>query len=416
VSERFVELGLALGLGLLIGFQRERVKTRESPGVRTFPLIAIAGALAAMAAETSAAVWLPAAGLVALAALLVAHGVAGPRDDGAGMSFTTAVAAVVTYLLGALLVLVSIEAGVVVGGLVAVLLHFKQPMHRLTGRLSDADVSAVMRIALIGLVVLPVLPDRTYGPYDVLNPFRIWLVVVLIVGISLVSHVLYRLVDARAGTVLAGVLGGLVSSTATTASYARRSRAHPKVAGSAAAVVMIASTAVVARILVEVGVVARDALPHVAAPLLAMGAVNVVLCALGLWLFGRGGRVEMAEDEDPSELRAALVFGVLYGAVIFLVAAAKQHFGDAGLYAVAAVSGLTDVDAITISTARLVEEGRIASTPGWRAMLIATLANLVFKAGIAGALGGRRLLAPLGALFGASFAAGVAILLFWPAA
>lgn len=152
-----------------------------------------------------------AAGALVLAALVVTGNVWRLRGDQSRTGITTEVAALVVYLVGVLLALGSLEVGVVVGGLVALLLYFKRPLHRVVDRLSDADVRAVMQITLIGLVVLPVLPDRSYGPYDVLNPFEIWVVVVLIVGISVASYVLYRLVGARAGTVLGGVLGGLIS-------------------------------------------------------------------------------------------------------------------------------------------------------------------------------------------------------------
>jgi uncharacterized membrane protein (DUF4010 family) len=272
---------------------------------------------------------------------------------------------------------------------------------------------AVMRIVLVGLVILPALPDRSYGPYDVLNPFQVWLMVVLIVGISVASYVIYRLVDARTGTLLGGILGGLISSTATTASYARSAGRDAGFATSAAAVAMVASTVIFARIFVEVGAVAPALLRSMAAPLVAMTAFNVAVCAVGLRRV-RGRTGDVPDRKDPSEMRAALVFGALYGAVLFAVAAAKDHFGDAGLYAVAAVSGLTDVDAITLSVANLFDAGRVEGATAWRAVLLAALANLLFKGGLACALGGRSLARPIALLFVPSLLAGAAILFFWP--
>jgi uncharacterized membrane protein (DUF4010 family) len=270
-----------------------------------------------------------------------------------------------------------------------------------------------MRIVVIGLVILPVLPDRTYGPFDVLNPFRIWLMVVLIVGISVASYVLYKLADARAGTLLGGLLGGLISSTATTASYARQARDARGAAPAAAVVLMVASTVVFARIFFEVGVVAPAVLERIATPLAAMAAVNVALSAIGFWLWGRT-LAKPAAQEDPTHLRAALVFGVLYGVIVFVTAAAKEHLGEAGLYAVAAVSGLTDIDAITLSLANLADAGRVDPATAWRAILLAALSNLVFKGVLAVALGGRALAVRIAPLFGASLAAGAAILGWWP--
>jgi uncharacterized membrane protein (DUF4010 family) len=412
MADVFVSLGVALGMGLLVGFQRQR--THESlAGFRTFPLITVAGALAGLVGSWAQAAWILPAGLLGLVALVVTGNLARGRGDGADVGITTGVAALVMYLVGATAAVGQTAAAVVMGGVVAALLHFKRPMHALAERLSADEVRAVMRIVVIGLVILPILPDRTYGPYDVLNPFQIWMMVVLIVGISVASYLLYKLVDARAGTVLGGLLGGLISSTATTASYARRARGKPDVARPAAVALMVASTAVFARVFIEVGAVAPTVLREVAAPLGVMAAVNIALSGVGLWLWGRVG-AGPAGQEDPAQLRAALFFGVLYGGVVFAVAAAKEHLGDAGLYAVAALSGLTDIDAITLSVANLAEAGRVDTGTSWRAILLATLSNLGFKGALAFVLGGPALAVRIVPLFGASLAAGTAILLAWP--
>jgi uncharacterized membrane protein (DUF4010 family) len=375
-------------------------------------LITVAGALAAHVGRWAGADWLLPAVLLGLVAFVVTGDVARWREGGAASGITTEAAALVMFLVGATAAVGSIAAAVVLGGVVAVLLQFKRPMHALAERLTEDEVRALMRIVVIGLVILPVLPDRTYGPFDVLNPFRIWLMVVLIVGISVASYVLYKLADARAGTLLGGLLGGLISSTATTASYARRAR-DARAAPAAAVVLMVASTVVFARIFVEVGVVAPAVLRRIAAPLAAMAAVNVALSALGFWLWGRR-LAGPAAQEDPTQLRAALVFGVLYGAIVFAAAAAKEHLGEAGLYAVAGVSGLTDIDAITLSLANLADAGRVDLDTAWRAILLAALSNLVFKGALAVALGGRALAVRIAPLFAASLAAGGAILLAWP--
>jgi len=412
MTDTFVSLGVALGLGLLVGFQRER--TEESlAGFRTFPLITLTGALAAHVGSRAGTPWILAAALLGLVALVVMGNLARWRRGEVAVGITTEVAALVMFLVGATAVTGPIAAAVVMGGVVAVLLHFKVPMHTLAQRLTDDEVRAVMRIVVIGLVILPVLPDRTYGPYEVLNPFRIWLMVVLIVGISVASYLLYKLADARTGTLLGGLLGGLISSTATTASYARQARGKRTVAPASAVVLMVASTVVFVRIFIEIGVVAPAVLQNAMAPLGAMAVINVALSGLGFWLWGRA-RAAPASQEDPTQLPAALVFGALYGGVVFAVAAAKTHLGETGLYAVAAVSGLTDIDAITLSLANLADAGRVEMATAWRAILLAALSNLVFKGGIAFVLGGRALASRIAPLFGASLVAGVLILLWWP--
>jgi uncharacterized membrane protein (DUF4010 family) len=412
LQDLLLPFGVALGLGLLVGFQRERTKAALA-GVRTFPLITLAGALCGALSRELAAGWIVAAGLIALTALVLAGNVAGWRQGQGGVGTTTEVAALVMFLVGGLAVLGFVPLAVITGGVVAVLLHFKQPMHGLARKLSDAEVQALMRIVLIGLVILPALPDETYGPYEVLNPFRIWLMVVLIVGISVASFLLYRLVSTRTGTLLGGVLGGLISSTATTASHARRAGEDPGFGRMAAAVVMVASTVIFVRIFVEVGAVAPRLLPRIAAPLATLALFNVGLSAIGIARVRRR-EVDGPEREDPTELKAALVFGALYGVILFAVAAAKHHFGDAGLYGVATVSGLTDVDAITLSIATLADAGRVEVGTAWRAILLAVSANMVFKTVLGLALGGRAMIRPLALLFAPSLVAGLAILAFWP--
>ncbi len=408
----FLRLAVALGLGLLVGVQRERA---ENPlaGVRTFPLITLLGGLTAELSVRLDASWIFAVGFVTLAALLVTGYAITVRSGADKPGLTTEVAALYMHVVGALVAIGAVTLGVVMGGLCALLLHLKEPMEGFADRLTHGDVRSIMQFATIGLVVLPVLPNRAYGPYGVLNPFEIWLMVVLIVGISLAGYVLYKLLGARGGTLLGGVLGGLISSTATTASYARRAKGNEALAPQVALVVMIASTVVYGRIFFEVAVAAPTVLRSMAAPLLIIAAANVAICGVAL-LFVRNHKGELPAQDNPTELRAALIFGALYGVIIFAVAAAGDAYGDAGLYVVAFISGLTDVDAITLSTANLVEAGRLDAGPGWRAIVLASLSNLAFKGGLAGVLGGTALLRPLAPLFGCSMAAGVAVLLLWP--
>jgi uncharacterized membrane protein (DUF4010 family) len=251
----FGQMAISLLLGLLIGLQRERAD-RTIGGIRTYPLIAAFGTLSGWLAVDYGG-WIVAAGLIALAALLVISNFviarAGKHDSGQ----TSEVAALLLFGIGAYLVVGEPAVAVALGGAIAVLLHLKDPLHAFANRIGERDIAAIMQFALITLVVLPVLPDRTFGPYDTLNPFHTWLMVVLIVGIGLVGYVAYKLFGAREGAVLGGVIGGLVSSTATTASFARRAASAPAGAGLAALVIMIASAIVYARVITEVSVVAR---------------------------------------------------------------------------------------------------------------------------------------------------------------
>jgi uncharacterized membrane protein (DUF4010 family) len=409
----FQKVGLALGLGLLVGLQRQRVESWLA-GIRTFPLITVLGTVCALLGDRFGG-WVLAAGALGLTALIVTAVVAkmqaGPIDPGV----TTEVAALLMYGVGAYLVVGHASVAIAVGGGIAVLLHWKEPLHSFVARIGAADLTAIMQFVLITLVILPVLPDQTYGeePFNVLNPHKIWLMVVLIVGLSLAGYVAYKLFGQGAGTLLGGLLGGLISSTATTVSAARRTAEMPNTAGLAAAVIMTASAVSSARVLVELAVVAPFTFWQVAPPMMALLAWKVVLSGAA-YLAARGDKVEMAEQKNPAELKSALVFGALYAVVLLAVAAARLYLGSTGLYAVAALSGLTDLDAITLSTGQMVEEARLEAATGWRLVLLAALSNLAFKGGAVAVLGHRSLLRRVAVLFGLTAAAGALILVLWP--
>jgi uncharacterized membrane protein (DUF4010 family) len=408
IPDAFLQLAVALGLGLLVGLQRERAESAIA-GIRTFALITLFGAVAARLGMVFGG-WMVVAGLLVSAVFVVAGSlIQEEKDPGTTTEFT----AVLMYGVGVSVVMGSMTVAVVLTGVIALLLHLREPLHQFAGRLGEKDVRAIMQLVLIALVILPILPDRAFGPYGVLNPYQIWWMVVLIVGLSLLGYVAYKLLGAGAGTALSGLLGGLVSSTATTVSYARRSREEPENARLAALVVMIASAVVFGRVLVEIGAVAHGSFPALAPPIAAMLGLAVVL-ALALWLVARRGESDPPEQANPAELKSAVLFGLVYTGVLLAVAFARDRFGTAGLFAVAGLSGLTDMDAITLSTSRLVEGGQLAPADGWRAILIAAMANLLFKAGVVAALGSPRLLWRIALLFGAMLAGGGLILWLWP--
>ncbi len=407
----FLQLAVALGLGLLVGLQRERMDSAIA-GIRTFALITVFGTVAAQLGQVFGG-WVVAVGLVAVAGLVTAGNLARMSEGKAEPGQTTEVAALLMYGIGAWVVVGSMAAAVVLGGVVAVLLQLREPLHQLAGRMGEQDIKAIMQLVLVALVILPLLPNRPYGPYGVLNPYQVWWMVVLIVGISLLGYVGYKLFGARAGAVVAGVLGGVISSTASTASYARRTRKDPAKSRLAALVVMIASAVAFVRVLAEIAVVAPRSFLALAPPVAAAFGVAAAV-AIGTWLVDRHDPEESPQPGNPAELKSALFFGALYAAVLLGMAFARDRFGMAGLYIVSAISGLADVDALTLSTARLVDAGRLAADPGWRAILLAVLANLVFKGGLVAVLGSRRMLGWVAALFGVTLAGGGLVLWLWP--
>jgi uncharacterized membrane protein (DUF4010 family) len=407
------QLAIALGLGLLVGFQREWTAPHVA-GIRTFGLITVFGTITGLFVETTGA-WLISAGLMAVAAMIIVGNVmrvvGAETEDEPGL--TTEVAALVMYGAGVAIALDRTMLAIIVGGGTAVLLHWKRPLHDFVDKIGEADIRAIIQLVLIALVILPILPNQSYGPYGVLNPFEIWLMVVLIVGISLGGYIAYKFLGAKSGTLVSGILGGLISSTATSVSYSRHARRSPAISSLAALVIMIASTIVFGRVLIEVALVAPGILPKIAPPLAVMTGIMAVI-SVALYFLGSGKQDKVPLEEDPSELPAAIIFGFLYAGVLFAVAAVKEHFGNEALYVVAALSGLTDMDAITLSTAQMINKDRLDVGTGWRMILIGFLSNLVFKGIAIAVLGCRELLIRIAIAFGLAIVGGVLLLALWP--
>jgi uncharacterized membrane protein (DUF4010 family) len=409
ISSLFQQLGIALGLGLLVGLQRESAASPLA-GVRTFPLVTVLGTVCGLLSQSFGG-WILAAGIIALTVIIYIGKIIEMSKGHADPGITTEVALLLMFAVGAYLVVGDRAVAIAIGGGAAVLLHFKGELHGIVAKLGANDLKAVMQFALISLVILPVLPNRTYGPFDVLNPRNIWWMVVLIVGINLGGYIAYKFLGQRAGITLGGVLGGLISSTATTVSYAKRAAAAPGAIGPAAIVIMIASTVVFARLLLEIATVAPAFLPTAAPWLTALLLLSAV-SSFALWFRSDKNHEEMPEQENPSELKSALVFGLIYAVVLFVVAAVKELYGSRGLYAVAALSGLTDVDAITLSTAQLVNAGRLNADDGWKLIVVAAISNLIFKAGAVAALGRRKLFVRILPAYGIVIVAGLLMLFF----
>jgi uncharacterized membrane protein (DUF4010 family) len=408
----FEQLGISLLLGLLVGLQREHAEA--TVGMRTFPLITVLGTVAAMLATTFGG-WILAAGLLGVVAILVVARSGRFRQDDFTHGTTTEIAALLMYVVGGLLAVQSMAAAaVVIGGGVAVLLQYKPELHGFARKLGDEDLKGIMQFVLITCIVLPVLPNKTCGPLDVLNPVEIWLMVVLIVGMSLGGYISYKFLGRNAGILLGGVLGGAISSTATTVSYARQNRDRRISASGATIVILIASTIVFVRVLVEIAVVSPEFL-RVAGPPVAILLFLTAIPSLILWYRGDHEPAVMPDQQNPTQLKSAVFFAAMYAVVRWALAAAETYVGGQALYVVAALSGLTDMDAITLSTARLAQEGETAIlADGWRMILIAGMANLIFKVGIVGMVADRRLLSRVATLFLIPMLGGVLLLLLWP--
>ncbi|MFN8907988.1 MAG: MgtC/SapB family protein [Betaproteobacteria bacterium] len=411
VVDEALRMATALAIGLLMGMERERNPSAKA-GLRTFALIALFGVTLALLGEKSGAQWLPAVGLVLVGALLIG---AQFRDDN-GQSdpgATTIVAGLVCFTLATLVWYGLATLAVMAAIAATVLLAFKTELRTLTLGLERQELISILQFAVLTFVVLPVLPDRPLGPYDALNLRQAWLMVVLVSGVSLAGYVAFRIAGQHLGVRLAGLFGGLVSSTATTLVYARHGKRDAALEPLAATVIVIANLVVLVRLAVVTAVVAPSLAPTVL-PVLGCGALAGIAGALPSWrATARGTAAPALPLGNPTELRASLTFGALYAVVLLLAAWLNHVAGQAGLYAVALASGATDVDAITLSAMRLHHLGQLEPGAVATVVALALLANLAFKLGVVFTAGGpalgRRCTLPLAAV-AAGIAAGAWLL------
>lgn len=407
--EQFKVLGIALVLGLLVGLQRE-VSQRRPAGFRTFPLITVLGALCSLLGLKFGP-WIPALGFAAILLLIVLVNIIDLKRDTVDQGLTSEVAVLLMYAVGAYLPVGAPEVAVVIGGVVAILLHLKPEMHSLASRLERTDLKAIMQFVLVSFVILPLVPNRAFGPFDVFNPFVAWLMVVLIVGISLTAYLTYKLIGSRAGIMAGGILGGFVSSTATTVSYARTARKTADAVAAAALVIILATTVASVRVLVLVSIVDSLLFKTLLVPVFLMFIVPAALC---LYQWRRLGSSSIAgpPQKNPTELRTAFLFALAYAVILVGVAAAKEYAGQGGLYAVSAITGLTDIDAISLSTAQLAASDRLDEPTAAELIIIALIANTFSKGVLAGLLGGQVLLRRILLAFLVPILAGFAVVLF----
>ena len=408
-------LGIAFGLGLLVGLQRQKTDN-EMAGVRTFTLIAVLGVMAGfLTREFDNPYILPILGLCIATMLMMANYIKLKKFDEADVGQTTEVAALLMFAIGAYLVVGSQLIGVLVGASMAILLYVKEHLHDCIEKLSNKDLSAIMTLAGISLIILPILPNQTIGPLDVINPRNIWLMVTLIVGISVVGYFIYKLVGKKVGIISNGILGGLISSTATTVSYARKTKEQKSIGKLAVFVITTASAVSMIRVLIEVAVIVPEKLSALILPLL-MEIIIVAVISIGLfYLINKDTKDDtMPEPKNPAQLKSAIIFGLLYGFILLLVAFTKRQFGNEGLYIVAIISGLTDVDAITLSLSQMIKGERLNTDLGWKLILLAVISNMIFKGVMAITIGAKELTKWIVISFGISVVSGLMIIWLWP--
>jgi len=388
---------IALLIGALVGIEREKRKERTRDagigGIRTFILFAQAGALSAWLGQHLGSPWILAAGIVSVAAIVLAGYVVQARVFPGSVGLTTEVAGIVVCLLGAATMIGYPEVAVGLGIVTSATLAFKQPLHGLVEKIGTDDLYAGLKLLIASFIVLPLLPNQAVDEWGALNPYKMWLLVILIAGLSLVGYVAVRVLGTHRGTAVTGLTGGLVSSTAVSLAFARRSR-DPNVTtqeNEALAVgVLLAWVVMFLRIFVEVAVVNRDLLPLVAPPLGVMCVVSAAIAGLHyLRRSPTAGTEETPESvplKNPFSLWSASKFALFFTAVLLVVNLVQTYSTGAGLLLVAGLAGLTDVDAITLSMAEYARSGdqQIAVT----AIVLAAVTNTLVKCAMIAILGG----------------------------
>lgn len=418
----FIGFAIALFIGALVGIEREKRieeeveqglrKQRGIGGLRTFILFAQAGAIAAWLSVKLATPWVfVGAGAMVTASVLAGYAAA-TREEGQ-LGLTTEMAAIVTFLLGGTVLFGFAEIAVALAIATSAVLAFKQPLHGLVERIGREDLYAGLKLLIATFIVLPVLPNRTIDPWDALNPWRMWWLVILISGLSLVGYVATRVLGTGRGIPLTGLFGGLVSSTAVTLSLARRSvegAAGARLGHELASGILLSWATMFARIGVLVAAVHPALLRGMAAPLAILVAVTGGAAAFH-HVRGRaaGGRSEDLPLTNPFSLSSAIRFAALFAAVLLAVKLVETYLPASGLFAVAALAGLTDVDAITLSVA---EPGQgTAAGAAAAAIGIAAASNTLVKCGMTVVVGSRELGRHVAIATAVVLAAGAAALL-----
>ncbi|MDH4021036.1 MAG: MgtC/SapB family protein [Xanthomonadales bacterium] len=394
------EFGSALGLGVLIGLERQRTRgdSEVFAGVRTFALVALFGSVSVFASEQSGLPWLVGLTFLSVLAVVITAYQATSRKGAIGA--TTEVSVLITFFIGCICAWGQVGIAGAVTVVAMLLLSLKSWLHNLAKRIEPSDVEATLKFAIITLIVLPLVPNTNFGPegLEVINPYKTWLMVVLIAGLNFVGYILVKVLGREHGFGLTGLLGGLVSSTAVTLGFSQRSRIEPNLAPVLTLSILLAWTVMYFRVVIEVGVVNFALAKDLTLGMLFMGIVSLAICLL-LWRKGRSKETaEVESGHNPFELGDAIKFGGLFAVVIFIASAAQAYFGDTGLYVAGALAGLTDVDAIALSMANLAQQNPDSSTAAARTIVIAVISNTMVKCGMAiwlGAPSMRRIMIPI---------------------
>jgi len=390
-------LAVALALGLLIGLERgwelrELPEGQRIAGLRTFGLISLLGGLTVLLAARPQGLYL--AAVVVVLGALVALGYWRESVSGEYISLTTTIAALIAFGLGALAGTGQLTVAASTAVVVTLLLGFKPELHHLIQGIERQELLATLRLLLISVVLLPILPDKGLGPWQALNPYKLWWMVVMVAAISYVGYFGIKLLGSERGVLATGLLGGLASSTAVAVTLAHRGKDEPEMQDLLAAGVVIASATMFPRMIVLCFAILPALAQQLLWPLLSAGVVGFLAAAWYAWRGSRGKLSQGGEElktTNPLELTMALKFGALLAVIMVLAHALRAWMGDSGLYALGAVSGLIDVDAITLSVASIAKHGETTVAIAAAVLLVPAAVNTAVKAALVTAICGARM-------------------------
>jgi uncharacterized membrane protein (DUF4010 family) len=387
----FYHLSVALAIGLLVGVERgwEGREAREGQrvaGVRTYGLIGLLGGCSALLAAplgaiTIGLIFAGLAGTLTVAYLTNLHT---ERDVG----ITSLIAALLVYVLGLLAGLGQVAEAVAAAVVTALLLQYKPVLHRWVNALEGSELRAGIKLLLISAVVLPLLPHQGYGPWQALNPYEMWWMVVLVAAISFVGYFALKLGGARKGAVFTGLFSGLVSSTALTLHFSRLTRREPLVAPTMATGILLACGTMLPRMLLVASLINPQLLPLLLIPAGIMATLVYVPALFYWWTLAVRHDDPPVPLQNPLELKTAISFGILLAVIMLLGKALQEWVGAAGVLLLATASGVADVDAITLSLSRL-SLGNLGLPTAALGIVLAAAVNSLVKAGIASLVGGK---------------------------
>ena len=380
----FIRLLVACGIGLLLGLEREHSalikKEHIFAGIRTFVLLALMGFTGA-ALHFLLSPWVFVVIILAVLTLTgISYWITSIKGD---IGSTSELAALMTLMLGALSFLGYIEISLMITVIVLVMLSAKVQLMNVIGRITQEEIYALVRFVIIALLIYPFLPDENYGPYDVINPSEIGLVVILTSGVGFLGYVLMRVLGANKGVLLTGIIGGLVSSTMVTWVFSKKSKEQSTLNALYTSAILAACTIMVVRVFLWVFLFNKSLLAGLMVPLSIL-----LLTAAGATIYfyikdkKTNGKEESMPLGKPLELTNAMWFGVLYVAILLVISYANDYLGNEGIYITTGIAGLSDVDAITISISKM-SAVSISVITAQNAILLATLANTAAKFAIA---------------------------------